>query len=133
MKDAILCNLKKYYEFFKFCITGAMNTLISMLSYFILLKIGVYYILANVISYFIGMINSYILNRKWVFKSKDPLITTAFKFCCVNVVALGLSTLILYLFVTILRIDKFVAQLLTTTIIMLINYVSNKFFAFKKS
>lgn len=133
MKNAILNKIKRYYQFFKFCITGVLNTLISTISYWIMLKIGVYYILANVISYFIGMINSYILNKKWVFKSKDSPIKTFLKFFSVSILALGLSTLILYSFVHFLKLNAFIAQILTTGIIMIFNYILSKFFTFKKA
>lgn len=131
MKELIIRQLKKYYELLKFGITGVLNTLISMLCYFLLLKLNVYYLLANVISYFVGMTNSYILNRKWVFKSDSSIIKTSIKFCCVNIITLGISTLLLYIFVHNFNFNKAIAQIVTTMIIMVINYLGSKFWTFK--
>ena len=54
-------------QFLKFSIVGLSNTIVSYLVYAALLFIGVNYIVANIVSYFAGVINSFYWNNKYVF------------------------------------------------------------------
>lgn len=56
--------------FVKFGIVGLGNTLITIGSYHVFVYLGLNYILANVISYLLGMMNSYYWNKNWVFRVK---------------------------------------------------------------
>ncbi|MEH7199359.1 GtrA family protein, partial [Priestia megaterium] len=56
-------------KFLKFGFVGIMNTLLTIISYLALIHFDMNYILANVLSYFIGVINSYYWNKSWVFQA----------------------------------------------------------------
>lgn len=115
----------------KFGIIGVINTLISICCYFVLVKVGVHYILANIISYLIGLLNSYYWNKKWVFKYKEKHIAVFVKFIIVNIVVLGINTLSLFLCVHTLGINQYFAQLIATAIGMGINYFLNSKWTFE--
>ena len=55
-------------RFIKFGLIGVLNTLITISSYMLLVYLGVYYILANIIGYSLGIINSFYWNKNWVFQ-----------------------------------------------------------------
>ena len=55
-------------RFIKFGMVGVLNTLVNWVIFFILETCGVYYILANIISYSLSTIHSYLWNTLWVFK-----------------------------------------------------------------
>ena len=95
--------------------------------------VGVYYIIANVIAYVIATINSYIWNSRWVFKYKgeDKKETTT-KFILLNLAGLALNTMILYLLVDLIGLNKLIALVITTVIVMVINYIVNKIWVFKE-
>lgn len=57
-------------EFLRFCIVGAINTGIDFTVFAVLYAWGVALFPAHALSYGCGIINSYILNRKWTFKNK---------------------------------------------------------------
>ena len=57
-------------QFLKFSIVGLSNTIVSYLVYAALLFIGVNYIVANIVSYFAGVINSFYWNNKYVFDNE---------------------------------------------------------------
>ena len=92
-----------------------------------------YYIVANVIAYVIATANSYIWNSKWVFKynGENKKETTA-KFVILNLIGLGLNTGILYLLVDMVGLNKLIALVITTGIVMIINYIVNKIWVFKE-
>ena len=57
-------------KFMKFGLIGILNTLITIGSYMLFVYLGMNYIIANVIGYGIGVINSYYWNKNWVFQVK---------------------------------------------------------------
>ncbi|MDT8715684.1 GtrA family protein [Clostridium sp. 19966] len=123
---------KKNKQFIKFAIVGASNTLITLIAYNILIKFGVNYILANIIGYFVGMLNGFVWSKNWVFDATEAASKLFFKFVLVNLLSLGFSTLALSFLVSSLTINKTIAQLITTVGTVLINYVLNKIWTFKK-
>lgn len=120
-------------KFIKFGLVGVLNTLINWIIFALLNFVGVYYIVANVIAYAIATANSYIWNSKWVFKynGEDKKETTA-KFIILNLIGLALNTAILYFLVDILSFNKLVGLVITTAIVMVINYIVNKIWVFKE-
>ncbi|KZL92968.1 GtrA family protein [Clostridium magnum] len=123
--------IKKHLQFIKFSLVGVSNTLISLISYTIIVKLGLYYIVANVLAYGVGMVNSFILNKRWVFKSKNSVGTTAVKFILVNLGALSASTFLLYLCVSIIGLNKILAQIVVTLLVLIINFSANKLWSFR--
>ena len=88
--------MKDIVRFIKFGMVGVLNTLVNWVIFFILETCGVYYILANIISYSLSTIHSYLWNTLWVFKYKDKASTdTTFKFIVLNIIGLCLNTGIL--------------------------------------
>ena len=68
-----------------------------------------------------------------VFKySGDNLKETSFKFIILNIIGLTLNTIILYLLLDIVGLRKLIALVITTGIIMILNYFINKLWVFKK-
>ena len=120
-------------RFIKFGMVGVINTLINWIIFFILNALGMYYILANIIAYILGTVNSYLWNTLWVFKYKDKASTeTTIKFIILNLIGLGLNTGILYVLVDLCNLNKFIGLVITTGIVMIINYVVNKLLVFSK-
>jgi putative flippase GtrA len=59
-----------FYQIIKFSIIGVLNTALTLSVIFILTKkFNVYYIAANIAGYVIGVMNSFLWNKIWVFKS----------------------------------------------------------------
>ncbi len=58
----------------RFGIVGVLNTGITLAVIFVLMKVlGVHYALSNVIGYLLGSLNSFMLNKKWTFRSKGKV------------------------------------------------------------
>ncbi|WP_298042718.1 GtrA family protein [uncultured Clostridium sp.] len=123
---------KEMYKFIKFGFVGILNTLINWIIFAILNICGVYYLVSNFIAYIVATINSYIWNSKWVFKyNGERRNETTIKFIVLNLIGLVLNTSILYLLVDKLLVDKLIALIITTLIVMVINYISNNMWVFK--
>lgn len=122
---------KDIFRFIKFALVGVMNTLLNWSIFFILTKVELYYIVANVIAYLIATIHSYFWNSIWVFKyNNGSKIKSSIKFIVLNIIGLLINTIILYVLVDIFNINKLISLMLTTVIVMIINYVANKVWVF---
>ena len=74
---------KTIVQLFKYGVIGVMNTLITAVTFYLLntwLKVP--YGPANIIGYVLGVINSFIWNRNWVFKTKKNFKREALLFGC---------------------------------------------------
>ena len=77
------------FRFIKFALVGVLNTLMNWIIFFILNASGFYYLVANIISYSISTLNSYLWNSRWVFKYQgDNKKETTLKFIVLNIFGL---------------------------------------------
>jgi putative flippase GtrA len=119
-------------QFIKFNLVGLLNTALDFVLFSLLTWIGVYYILAQCVSYGVGMLNSYTLNKYWTFAQKGRLEPKqAIRFLVLNLSSLLLSLLLLMLFKDSWGIAILAAKLLTTVITTLVNYAGNKLWVFR--
>ncbi|MBV4419928.1 GtrA family protein [Clostridium tyrobutyricum] len=122
--------LNKNKQFIKYAISGTINTCITLIVYNILIKLGVNYMVSNAIGYFLGIVNGFILNEIWVFKSHKTIYILFIKFIIVNVMSLLFSTGLLFFLVNEFDFNKIIAQLITTIVTGLINYTLNRLWTF---
>ena len=120
-------------QFIKFGIVGVSNTLLSLLIYYILVLLGVHYILSNTIAFAISVLNAYYWNRKYVFKQNEK--KSAGRQLAKVYAAYGftflLSTGLLFLMVDVLGISELVAPLINLCVTVPLNFLLNKFWAFR--
>src|SRR5437763_3238355 len=96
-------------KFLKFGVVGIINTLFTIGFYTLFIYLGMNYIIANILSYFIGMLNSFIWNKKWVFQVQSGNISIFVKFVIVNLITLSFNTLCLFILVNQLHFHTSVA------------------------
>jgi putative flippase GtrA len=118
-------------QFIKFNLVGLLNTALDFAVITLLTWLGVYYILAQCLSYGVGMLNSYTLNKYWTFAQKgrfEP--KQAIRFALLNLGSLLLSLALLVIFKDQWMMKVLLAKLLTTVITTLVNYAGNKLWVF---
>jgi putative flippase GtrA len=73
--------LKQLVQFLKFGIVGISNTLLTAATIWLLLRVfhSSNY-LANIVGYVVGLVNSFIWNRRWTFENHAQVGATIFKF-----------------------------------------------------
>ena len=122
-------------QFIKFGLVGVLSTIIDWGIFYLLnLFFGVYYLLAKVISFSVAVINSYIWNRNWTFRSQDTGKTKEFtKFLIVALVGLGINVLIMFIVVDHLHWRKIFGLIFSTGFVTIWNFLANKFYTFKGS
>ena len=124
------------YQFFKFGIVGASNTLIAYVIYSICVFIGIHYLLANALGFFISVLNAYYWSDRFVFKkgegeSRNAIWTLVKTYVAYGSTGLLLASILLYLYVDKLHISEYIAQLLVLVITIPLNFIINKFWSFK--
>ncbi|MBC6973131.1 GtrA family protein [Bacillus sp. Xin] len=119
-------------KFLKFSLIGVLNTLITIISYIFLIKIGMNYLIANCFAYLIGVANSYYWNKNWVFESENKDVSLFFKFLTVNLIVLTFNTISLFILVDKFFINKFISQLFSIGVGMIMNFFLNKIWTFNK-
>lgn len=121
-------------QFFKFCIVGLSNTLISYAMYSLLVYINTYYILASILAFVISMVNSFYWNNKYVFTGHGNFWLCAFfkMFCTYAATGLLLHNALLFLLVEYLSVSKYIAPILLLVVTIPLNFFVNKYWSFKK-
>ncbi|MEM5948122.1 GtrA family protein [Spirochaetia bacterium 38H-sp] len=79
-------------QFLKYNAVGILNTTIDITTFAILTAMGLAAEISQIISYTLGMANSYLLNRYWTFAKKEtPTHKEALRFIIVNLTGLAIS------------------------------------------
>lgn len=123
-------------RFLRYAFVGGLNTIVGYGTYWILLQLGVHYILATAISSVIGTANSYIWNKKFAFRSKVKGAKKTFaeilRFCSVYAVQylanIGLTTL----FIQVFGMSAEIGGLISLLICTVISYIGHKYWSFGK-
>lgn len=127
--------VNKAKQFVKFSIVGISNTIINLSVYYFLLYLGVHYNIAYALGFLISVCNAFYWNNKYVFKNKRE--TSTIKAFLKVFASYGftfiLSILIMSGLIELLGISRYIAPLLKLVIIIPINFVLNKIWAFKDS
>jgi putative flippase GtrA len=121
----------KWISFIKFALVGVVNTLIDFVVYALLTTIGVNYILAQWISYSAGILNSYVMNRKWTFERKEKSSKReVILFVIVNLITLSLTSFLLTVLYNKWGIPLLISKLLITIASVGINFIGTELFVF---
>ena len=142
---------KSFVQLLKFVLIGASNTLLDLVVTFALNAIfGIYY-LAKIIGYACGIVNSYIWNSRWTFREERRRAAREIvTFLAVNLITLGLSLLLQWVFRDRLHLDAWwtgfagenfftkiingerFCLLLASGIALLVNFAGNKLLVFNR-
>ena len=121
-------------QFIKFGLVGLSNSLISIVIYWGLVYFGVHYVPANIIGFTVSVVNSYYWNNKYVFATSDKRVwwkTFIKTYISYAVTGILLSNVLLYLWVDICKVSRFIAPLINIIIIVPVNFLCNKLWAYK--
>ena len=125
-----------FSQFIKFGFVGVSNTVISYGIYVLLTCIGCPYIISNIIAFVVSVLNSFFWNNRYVFKknygeNRNPWWTLAKTFLAYGSTGLLLSNVLLVLLVEKCQMNKYIAPTLILLITIPLNFIINKFWAFK--
>lgn len=134
---------KKYEEVILYVVFGGLTTLVNFVSFWVFNKIlgEKFYLVSNVIAWFISVVFAYVTNKLWVFESKSwafkILLKEVPEFFAARLFSLGVEEGGLWLFVDIFGFDRYsftvfnfevtgklIAKVLLAVIVVILNYFS---------
>lgn len=129
--------LKKYEDILSYLIFGVLTTVVNYLVYLPLYNFtGLSAAACNVIAWCAAVIFAYLTNKPFVFKSYDwslkTVIPEAAKFVATRIGSGALETFIIFLTVDMLNWNGNVMKLVTSVLVVIINYVGSKLLVFRK-
>lgn len=135
-------NKKSFFQFIKFCIVGLSNTMLSYGLYvgvlflykFFKIDFCYDYLIATIVSFVLSVFWSFIWNRIFVFKQKNgfwiPLLKTYVSY---SFTGLMLSSFLNWFWIDVVGLSKFIAPIINLILTVPLNFILNKFWAFKSS
>lgn len=117
-------------QFARFGVVGAINTIIQLTMTYVLIYLGISYIIAYAIGFIVAVSNSFILNGIFVFK-KSAKIQSFVKTLAVYTVTMLLGLGFIFLLVERLNINKSIAPIINIAMMTPLNFILNKLWAFK--
>lgn len=119
--------------FVKFCLVGLLNTAISYLTYALLTKLGVHYIVSSVIAFFVSTTHAFFWNRHFVFRGEGKWWAELIKtYCSYGITGLLLYNALLYLFTDILHLSPYLSPVPVLLITIPCNFLLNRYWTFRK-
>ena len=120
-------------RFIKFGMIGVLNTIIDIVSFFILnVLLGIYDFVAQILAFIIATINSFLCNKYWTFQKRNPIYKEEVgKYIIVKVCYLTVSLFMLYFFKNTFNLSSMVAKIPATAMMVGFNYLADKLWVFK--
>lgn len=124
-------NKKRTAEFLCFSMVGLGNTAVDFIGFFILTFSGIPYLGAQVLAYSAGMVNSYLMNRRWTFHlTCYGDLPEMVRFITINLISLGLSSALLFLAHDVGNLALWPSKFIATGSGLLVNYTGTQLWVF---
>lgn len=129
--------IRKYYDILAYLLFGVLTTVVNYIVYlpcYNLLHLSA--AVSNVIAWVAAVAFAYLTNKPFVFKSYDwsarTVVPELTKFVGSRVVSGALETAIIFVTVDLLLWNGNVMKLVTSVLVVILNYVASKLLVFKK-
>jgi len=129
----------KYEEIVNYLFVGVANTIVSWGAWFAcaytILDAQIVWqnTVLSIISWVVGVVFGYFMNRIFVFKSKEPnMIKEFLQFSGGRVSTWVLDAVMMVLMVNFMHINEAFSKIFVSVLVMIGNYIISKLFVFKK-
>lgn len=123
----------KHEEMINYLIAGGLTTFISIFSYYLLRFIINDYYINTALSWIIAVTFAFIVNKVYVFKSKNEnKLLEYIKFTGSRIATLLIELLLMFIFVKLLKINDMIVKIFIQVIVIVLNYILSKLYVFKK-
>ena len=119
------------WQWLRFVAVGVSNTLVSWCVYAMLETVGVPYLLASALAFALGALNSYVLNRRWTFRSHGRRGPELLRFGVVQCIGLGLDVTLLAVLTEDVRVHHLIAQAIVFPVASAVTFLLSRQWAFR--
>ena len=128
---------RKYKEAIDYLFWGGVAFVLSMVLFYIFANVmNIYEQIANILSWIICVIFTYLTNRTFVFQSKVKGIKKIFKefkdFVTARLLTLVMENVILFVMIDLMSINNMISKLVGQFVVIVSNYFLSKLWIFKK-
>ena len=129
--------VKWYYskqETMRYLIFGGISTMINILVFQILKKIGISSVVSNTVAWIMSVIFAYTTNKFCVFTStenEDKIIKEISSFIICRIITLIIENIYIYIMVDILLFNAIFMKIISNVIVIILNYIFSKLIIFK--
>ena len=129
-------------QFVKFAVVGTVGTVVNL----VVLKTTLFLwgrligdptfgveVFASGLAFAVAVVNNYLLNHWWTFRSTGTMGGEFAKFLTVSLAGLGLNELAFWVFRGELGIDILISQLMAIACVLPFNFIVNKLWSFRGS
>ncbi len=124
-------------ELILYILCGGATTAVNYVIYFVGVKyLGIDYLIGNTIAWAGSVFFAFLVNKIFVFISKDwelrVIIRQVLQFVSARVFSLVLESLMLWVWVSLLGFDDLVMKIAAGIVVVIVNYAFSKWIIFKK-
>lgn len=116
-------------QFFRYLFVGGFAAVVNIGSLYIFKEfMNLYYLLANVLGFVLGLITNYLLS-KWLVFAKENKMNGAVEFtiyAIIGVVGLGLDTLFMWVFTEKAHVYYMLSKIISTALVFIWNFFARK-------
>ena len=128
--------INKHKEFISYGFWGVITTLLHIVLFYILTKVGIKYYIANIITLITIKTIAYIVNKIFVFKTKcknkKELFKEIIKYIFSRLFTMLLDYFGLILLVEVFNINELVGKIIVLIVVIIVNYLLCKKYVYKK-
>ena len=122
---------ENFLQFMRYGMVGVVNTLLTFVSFVLLRHIGVGLDLSNFLSFSLGMICSFTLNKLWAFRARGgSVVNEALFFFCGSIMCWGIQWVVFR--GLLLLLPELVAQLGGMAVYTSLGFIFNKMVTFRR-
>lgn len=120
---------------FTYVFFGGLATIVNIVTFGVATKLGLSWMLANLLAWLFSVLFAFTTNKLWVFHSHVPdfagLVAEIVLFFGARIVSLGIDYGCMFLFIDGLHWSNMIAKILTQIVIVVVNYAFSKFIIFR--
>ena len=127
----------KHYDILAYLVFGVLTTVVNYLVYLPCYNVlGFSGVVSNVMAWVVAVAFAYVTNKPFVFRSHDwsakTVVPELTKFVGTRVASGGLESAIIWIMVDLLGGNGNIWKLLTSVLVVMLNYIGSKLLVFRK-
>ncbi|WP_195575767.1 GtrA family protein [Paenibacillus sp. 1001270B_150601_E10] len=119
-------------SFIRFGLVGVVNTGVDFAVFSLLTWWQTPWLIAQIVAYSCGVLNSFLMNRTWTFKQEGPWNKGLIRFILLNVCTLGVTSLCILLLHEQFGLSMLVSKAAATVIGVLVNFAGSRWWVFRE-
>ena len=115
----------------RFGLVGVMNVVINAAIFSCLVYVGVHYLLSSAAGAIVGILNTFLWSKFFVFKHKGKALPQLYRTIAVYLVQIAISWAGLVILIELLKMNPYMAFATNIAAVTLVSFLGLKHFAFK--